>query len=91
MWLVYRTFNLDAPLRLSWRTLYRQFGVEPDRSSDRVTVDNFRKDCLRELKKIQTAWAELNYRIERGRRHEKTGALVLLPSAPQIPPLTLVT
>ena len=91
MWLVYRTFNLDAPLRLSWRTLYRQFGVEPDRSSDRVTVDNFRKDCLRELTKIKTAWPGLEYRIERGRRHEKTGALVLLPSAPQIPPLTLVT
>ena len=28
MWLVYRTFNLDAPLRLSWPMLYRQFGVD---------------------------------------------------------------
>ena len=24
MWLVYRTFNLNAPLRLAWRQLYRQ-------------------------------------------------------------------
>ena len=90
MWLVYRTFSLDAPLRLSWPMLYRQFGVEPDRSSDRVTVDNFRKDCLRELKKIKAAWPNLEYRIERGRRHEKTGALVLLPSTPQIRPLRRV-
>ena len=56
LWLVYRTFPLRAPLRLSWPTLYRQFGVDPSRASDRVTVDNFRKDCLRELKKVKTAW-----------------------------------
>ena len=37
LWLVYRTFALGAPLRLTWRQLYRQFdradpglaGVEP--------------------------------------------------------------
>ena len=29
MWLVYRTFSLDAPLRLSWPTLYRQFWGGP--------------------------------------------------------------
>ena len=89
VWLVYRTFKLDAPLRLSWPVLYRQFGVEPDRADDNVTVQRFRKDCLRELKKIKAAWPGLEYQIERGRRHEKTGALVLLPTAPQIPPLTL--
>ena len=89
VWLVYRTFKLDAPLRLSWPVLYRQFGVEPDRADDNVTVQRFRKDCLRELKKIKSAWPGLKYQIERGRRHEKTGALVLLPSAPQIPPRTL--
>ena len=88
MWLVYRTFGLDAPKQLSWPMLYQQFGVNPARASDRLTVDSFRKDCLRELKKIKTAWPELNYRIERGRRHEKTGGLVVLPSAPQIPPIT---
>ena len=87
MWLVYRTFNLDAPLRLSWPVLYRQFGVDPAKAGDNRTVDNFRTDCLRELKKIKAAWPDLKYQIERGRRHEKTGALVLLPSAPQIPPV----
>ena len=91
MCLTYRTFNLDGPKRLSWPMLYRQFEADPSRGSDRVTVDNFRKDCLRELKKIQTAWPGLEYRIERGRRHEKTGGLLLLPSAPAIPPLKLVT
>ena len=90
IWLVYRTFSLDAPLRLSWPTLYRQFGVEPEKASDKFTVRDFRKDCLRELKKIKASWPGLKYQIERGRRHEKTGALVLLPSAPQIPPINLV-
>ena len=66
--------------------LYRQFGVEPKRASDNRTVQDFRKDCLRELKKIQFAWPDLNYRVEPGRRGKKTGALVLLPSAPAIPP-----
>ena len=90
MWLVYRTFSLDAPLQLSWPTLYRQFGVKPERASDKRTVDAFRTDCLREFKKIKAAWPGLEYRIERGHRHEKGGALILLPSAPQIPPLKLV-
>ena len=90
MWLTYRTFKLDAPLRLSWPTLYRQFGVEPKRASDKRTVDYFRADCLRELTKIQAAWPGLEYQIERGRRHERTGAMILLPSTPRIPPLKLV-
>ena len=34
LWLVYRTFALRAPLRLSWRLLYSQFGVDPDKASD---------------------------------------------------------
>ena len=80
LWLVYRTFTLRAPLRLSWPTLYRQFGVDPSRASDRVTVDNFRKDCLRELKKVKTAWPGLNYATAKG-------VLILLPSTPAIVPL----
>ena len=80
LWLVYRTFPLRAPLRLSWPTLYRQFGVDPSRASDRVTVDNFRKDCLRELKKVKTAWPKLNYATAKG-------VLILLPSTPVIVPL----
>ena len=90
VWLNYRTFNLDAPLQLSWPMLYRQFGVEPRRADDNVTVQHFRTDCQRELKKIKTAWPGLEYRIELGHRHEKTGALVLLPSASAIPLLKLV-
>ena len=80
LWLVYRTFSLTRPLRLSWPTLYRQFGVDPSRASDRVTVDNFRKDCLRELKKIKVAWPGLNYATAKG-------VLILLPSTPTIAPL----
>ena len=38
LWLTYRTFTLRAPLRLSWRNLYRQFGVDPDKASDNNTV-----------------------------------------------------
>ena len=53
LWAVYRTFSLTRPLRLSWRALYRQFGVDPSRANDKRTVDNFRTDCLRELKKIK--------------------------------------
>ena len=53
LWLVYRTFPLRAPLRLSWRLLYSQFGVNPDRASDKFTVRNFRTKVLRELKKIK--------------------------------------
>ena len=29
LWAVYRTFSLTRPQRLSWRSLYRQFGVGP--------------------------------------------------------------
>ena len=57
LWLVYRTFPLRAPLRLTWRLLYSQFGVDPAKASDKRTVDAFRTKCLRELKKIKLAWA----------------------------------
>ena len=80
LWLVYRTFPLRAPLRLTWRQVYHQFGVDPAKATDRVTVDNFRKDCLRELKKIKLAWPELNYATAKG-------VLILLPSTPVIAPL----
>ena len=77
-------------MRLSWPLLYRQFGVDPSRADDNVTVQRFRRDCLRELTKIKTAWPGLEYQIERGSRGKKTGALVLLPSTPAIPPLARV-
>ena len=42
-----------------------------------LTVQNFRKDCLRELKKIKVTWPGLKYQIEHGCRHEKTTWKVL--------------
>ena len=80
LWLVYRTFALRAPLRLTWRLLYSQFGAHPANASDRVTVRNFQRKVLRELKKIKLAWPELNYTTA-------PGVLVLLPSTPAIAPL----
>ena len=81
MWLTYRTFGLKEPVKLRWRDLYRQFGVNPSQAGDRITVDNFRKDCLRELKKIGEAWAGLRYGLARG-------ALIVSPSTPVIPSVT---
>ena len=81
LWLVYRTFPLRAPLRLSWRQVYRQFGVDPAKDSDKRTVLNFRTKVLRELKKIKLAWPELNYATA-------PGVLILSPSKPAIAPTT---
>ena len=79
LWLTYRTFALKAPMRLSWKTLYRQFGADPAKAGNARTVDYFRTDCLRELKKIKTAWPGLQYRTAQG-------VLVVGPSLPCIPP-----
>ena len=81
LWLNYRNFALRAPLRLSWRALYRQFGADPAKASDKRTVDAFRTDSLRELKKIKLAWPELNYATAKG-------VLILYPSKPSIAPTT---
>ena len=78
MWLAYRTFALRAPLRLSWRQLYRQFGAEPAKANDKNTVNRFRTHALRELKKIKLAWPDLNYATAKG-------VLILSPSTPAIP------
>ena len=80
LWLVYRTFALKRPLRLSWKQLYCQFGAHPANASDRVTVRNFQRKVLRELKKIKLAWPELNYTTA-------PGVLILHPSIPAITPL----
>ena len=80
LWLTYRTFPLRAPQRITWRQVYRQFGVDPDRASDRVTVRNFQREVLRELKKIKLAWPDLNYSTA-------PGVLILHPSTPAIAPL----
>ena len=80
LWLVYRTFALRAPKRLTWRLLYSQFGAHPDKASDRVTVRNFQRKALRELKKIKIAWPGLNYTTA-------PGLLILHPSIPAITPV----
>ena len=79
LWLVYRTFALKRPLRLTWRLLYSQFGTNPDKAHNKKTIQNFRVQVLRELKKIKLAWPELNYATA-------PGVLILLPSKPAIPP-----
>ena len=80
LWLAYRTFTLRAPLRLTWKQVYRQFGAHPNKAEDNRTVQAFRTDCLRELKKIKLAWPELNYSTAKG-------VLILHPSIPAIAPL----
>ena len=79
LWLVYRTFPLRAPLRLTWKQVYRQFGAHPDNARDKKTVQNFRIKVLRELKKIKMAWPDLNYTTA-------PGLLILHPSTPAITP-----
>ena len=79
LWVTYRTFSLKRPMRLSWKQLYRQFGVDPDKAKDKFSVRDFRTDCLRELKKIKAAWPDLNYTMG-------PGVLILLPSTPAVPP-----
>ena len=78
LWLTYRTFALTCPVQITWRQVYRQFGADPAKASDRVTVRNFQRKVLRELKKIKLAWAGLNYTTE-------PGVLILHPSRPIIP------
>ena len=82
LWLTYRTFALKSTLQLSWRQLYRQFGADPAKATEKYTVRDFRADSLRELKKIKRAWPDLNY-------HTVTGGLVVSPSPPRIPPAQL--
>ena len=83
LWLIYRTFALRAPQRLTWKQLYQQFGAHPAQASDKFTVRAFRYKVLRELKKIKLAWPELNYTTP-------PGLLILYPSTPAIAPLNQV-
>jgi len=83
MWLSYKTFSLythkQKPERLSWQRLYAQFGADPAKAEDRRAVDDFRKDALRELKKLKVAWPALSYATP-------TGCLEIRPCPPSIPP-----
>ena len=82
LWLTYRTFALAQPMRLSWRHLYRQFGVDSAKANDKITVQAFRRKALREMVKIKTAWPDLNYETAKG-------VLTLLPSKSSIAPTRL--
>ena len=67
LWLTYRTFALKRPMRLTWPQLYRQFGADPARAGDKNTVNAFRTDCLRELKKSPARGRTCTTRRSRGR------------------------
>ena len=79
LWLSYRIFSLRVPLQLSWRQLYRQFGTDPAKATDKRIIKIFRRQALRELKKIKLAWPGLNYTTA-------PGMLILHPSTPAIAP-----
>ena len=38
LWLSYRIFSLRVPLQLSWRQLYRQFGTDPAKATDKRII-----------------------------------------------------
>ena len=80
LWLVYRTFSLTNPVRLTWRQLYRQFEADPVKAPGNKTLQKFRARFLRELKKIKISWPALNYASPRGE-------LVIYPTRPRILPL----
>ena len=79
LWLVLPDLHASCSAAALLGELYRQFGVDPAKANNNRTVQDFRKDCLRELKKIKLAWAELNYTTA-------PGVLILLPSVPTVAP-----
>ena len=78
-WLTYRTFALDHSLKLSWKMLHQQLAFDPTKTTNKLAVNAFRTDCLRELFKIKQAWPGLRFSTP-------TGCLELRPSRPAIPP-----
>ena len=78
LWLTYRLFRLERPLRLTWRQVYRQFALRPELVL-RGSVKDFRRDVLRELGKIRIAWPQFSYSTPKG-------YLVLRPSPPRVAP-----
>lgn len=70
MWLSYKTFTIYSqkkkPERLSWERLYMQFGADPAKAEDKYVIRDFRKDVLRELKKLRAAWPALDFTTPTG-------------------------
>lgn len=83
MWLSYKTHQLytrqQKPERLSWERLYVQFGADPTKAADNDVVNDFRRDALRELKKLKLSWRALDYTTPKG-------CLEIRPCAPSIAP-----
>jgi hypothetical protein len=86
MWLSYKTFTLYSqgkkPERLSWERLYRQFGADPERAGDKYVIRDFRKDVLRELKKLKLCWPSLTFGTP-------VGCLEIRPCPPSINPKSI--
>jgi len=55
VWLACRVFSLTDPFALTCSTLYAPHGPFPEKAADNVTVQVFRKECPRELKKAALA------------------------------------
>ena len=65
--------------RLSWHQLYEQFGKDPSKAADKDIVNDFRKDVLRELRKLRLCWPTLDFKTPKG-------FLELKGCIPSIPP-----
>ena len=82
LWLTYRVFTLQEPVRLPWPLLYQQFGANPDKANDRFVVRNFRTRVSAGAHKDQDSLAgALNYSTGKG-------VLILAPSRTLISPKT---
>ena len=90
LWLNYVVYGLAEPKDVTWPQLYRQFADRPLPQFDRQAVQNFRRNALRELNKIQLAWPDLRVGVIRGRGGghggSKVGGLRIFPSETRIPP-----
>lgn len=86
MWISYKSYLLYSqkkkPERLPWELLYIQFGAEPSLVNDKDSVQNFRKDMIRELRKLKLCWPALDFATPQG-------CLELRPCPPSISPKAL--
>ena len=87
MWLSYKTYGLlhaDGPKsqRLTWHQLYTQFGKDPGKANDKDVVNDFRKDAMRELRKLKLCWPSLDFGTPKG-------SLEVRGCMPSVPPREL--
>ena len=87
MWLSYKVFTLYTRTkkseRLSWERLYRQFGADTEKAKDKYVIRDFRKDVLREIKKLKICWPSLDVATLKG-------CLEIRPCPPSINPKALI-